>query len=77
MSEDEEVLERHVTFTLPVDLEAAEQIIIMTTIAYYKGDKRQASVALGISLKTIYNKLEKYRVQSNRKSNDHRVPRTA
>lgn len=48
-----------ITFTLPVDLEHAEIELIKFTIAYYHGDKRSAATALGISLKTIYNKLAK------------------
>jgi two-component system response regulator HydG len=48
-----------VGFTLPVDLEHAEIEIIKATIKYYEGDKKRAAIALGISLKTIYNKLER------------------
>lgn len=59
-----------VTFTLPIELAAAEEELIVRTIAYYKGDKRQASIALGISLKTVYNKLEKIR-----EANRNRVPK--
>lgn len=71
--EIEEKIEHHVAFTLPVSLEAAEAVIIKATLNYFKGDKRKASDTLGISLKTIYNKLEKYRVQE---ANHHRVPRS-
>ncbi|MFC4522097.1 sigma-54 interaction domain-containing protein [Cupriavidus pinatubonensis] len=35
--------------------------IIMATLAHYNGDKRQAARALGVSLKTLYNRLEAYR----------------
>lgn len=35
--------------------------IIMATLAHYNGDKRLAARALGISLKTLYNRLEAYR----------------
>jgi hypothetical protein len=35
--------------------------IILATLAKYDGDKRQAARALGISLKTLYNRLDVYR----------------
>ncbi|KWR89622.1 sigma-54 interaction domain-containing protein [Cupriavidus sp. IDO] len=35
--------------------------IIMATLARFGGDKRQAAKALGISLKTLYNRLDVYR----------------
>ncbi|REE93911.1 sigma-54 interaction domain-containing protein [Cupriavidus plantarum] len=35
--------------------------IILATLARYDGDKRQAARALGISLKTLYNRLDVYR----------------
>jgi DNA-binding NtrC family response regulator len=48
-----------ITFTLPTELEHVEIEVIKFTIGYYHGDKKAAAKALGISLKTIYNKLEK------------------
>ncbi|WP_407923230.1 sigma-54 interaction domain-containing protein [Cupriavidus agavae] len=35
--------------------------IILATLAKFDGDKRQAAKALGISLKTLYNRLDVYR----------------
>ncbi len=35
--------------------------IILATLSRYDGDKRQAARALGISLKTLYNRLDVYR----------------
>jgi DNA-binding NtrC family response regulator len=48
-----------ITFTLPTEMEHVEIEIVKFTIAYYHGDKKAAAKALGVSLKTIYNKLEK------------------
>lgn len=48
-----------VTFMLPVRLEKAEATIIKATLNYFKGDKRATAKSLGISLKTVYNKLGK------------------
>jgi DNA-binding NtrC family response regulator len=42
------------------ELERAE---IMRALAKFNGDKRQAAEALGISLKTIYNRLNHYAAQ--------------
>jgi DNA-binding NtrC family response regulator len=35
--------------------------IILATLARFDGDKRQAAKALGVSLKTLYNRLDVYR----------------
>lgn len=65
--------DHQISFILPVDLATVEEQLINKTIAHYKGSKRKAAEALGMSLKTIYNKLEKYSAQANR----HRVSRMA
>lgn len=41
----------------------AQRAIIMATLAYYAGDRRRTALALGISLKTLYNRLEEFRKQ--------------
>ena len=38
-------------------LAQAEERLILASLAHFGGDKRQAARVLGISLKTIYNKL--------------------
>ncbi len=53
-----EEIRPHITFPIPMSLARIEYEVIKFTIAYYKGDKRAAADALGISLKTIYNKLK-------------------
>jgi DNA-binding NtrC family response regulator len=46
---------------LPVQpLEDAERQLIMETLAECNGDKKLAAQSLGISLKTLYNKLKRY-----------------
>jgi two-component system response regulator FlrC len=41
-------------------LEALEQRAIEDAMRRMDGDKRRAAEALGIALKTLYNKLQKY-----------------
>lgn len=47
--------------TIGTPLTAAQQSIIMATLDHYAGDKRRAALALGISPKTLYNRLEQFR----------------
>lgn len=44
-------------------IDQAERAMILRTLDEYNGNKRLAADALGISLKTIYNKLKKYQLQ--------------
>ena len=48
-----------ITFPIPVRLDRIVIEVVKATIGYYKGDKRAAAKSLGISLKTVYNKLER------------------
>nr|MBA3732499.1 hypothetical protein [Gammaproteobacteria bacterium] len=41
-------------------LEDAERRLILDTLAECNGDKKLAAQSLGISLKTLYNKLKRY-----------------
>ena len=41
-------------------LAAAERELILTTVSHCGGDKNEAARVLGISLKTLYNRLHKY-----------------
>lgn len=42
-------------------LTAAQQAIVLATLEFYAGDKRRTAHALGISQKTLYNRLEALR----------------
>ncbi len=42
-------------------LNSAQHSIIMATLDYYGGDRRRTALALGISPKTLYNRLEQFR----------------
>lgn len=41
-------------------LQDIEKAAILDTLEFFDGNKRQTSEALGVSLKTIYNKLNEY-----------------
>lgn len=43
-----------------ITLAEAERQLIFATLAHFRGDKRRAADSLGISLKTIYNRLNHY-----------------
>jgi len=50
------------TLTVPIGatLEDVERRLILATLAHYNGDKRRTADTLGVSLKTIYNRLREY-----------------
>ena len=41
-------------------LDETERVLILATLGHYAGDKRKAAEVLGISLKTLYNRLNAY-----------------
>lgn len=47
-------------FEIGTSLEEVEEKLIIATLDRYCGDKRRAARALGVSLKTIYNRLKEY-----------------
>ena len=57
-----------------VKLEAVEKQVILKTLQFYKNNKTSAANALGISIRTIDNKLEKYSRQdkANQKAAESR-----
>ena len=42
-------------------LAEVERRAILSTLGHYDGDKKRAAEVLGISLKTLYNRLKKYK----------------
>jgi DNA-binding NtrC family response regulator len=49
-----------VTFRIGTSLEEAERVLILRTLAAAGNNKTQAAQTLGISLKTLHNKLHRY-----------------
>jgi DNA-binding NtrC family response regulator len=49
-----------VTFPLGSRLADAEQRLIFATLGYCGGNKTQTAEVLGVSLKTLYNRLNEY-----------------
>jgi DNA-binding NtrC family response regulator len=47
-------------FPVGIPLERAQREFILATLAHHAGDKRLAAETLGVSLKTLYNRLESY-----------------
>lgn len=50
-----------VTITVPANLGAAERAVIEATLKHFNGHRERTAVCLGISLKTLYNRLQQYR----------------
>ena len=46
-------------------IEETERRLILATLEAYDGDKSAAAEALGISLRTLYNRLQLYGRESN------------
>lgn len=49
-------------FKVGVSIEEAERRLILATLEHYTGDKRKTADVLGVSLKTLYNRLNAYKV---------------
>ncbi|HUH87723.1 MAG TPA: sigma-54 dependent transcriptional regulator [Pusillimonas sp.] len=49
--------------SLGTPLSSAQRAVIMATLEYYGGDRQRTALALGISPKTLYNRLEEFRKQ--------------
>lgn len=48
------------SFAIGTALTDVERRLILATLAHYQGDKRRTAEVLGVSLKTIYNRLRMY-----------------
>ncbi|WP_238482509.1 sigma-54 interaction domain-containing protein [Noviherbaspirillum aridicola] len=54
------VHEGYLNFSVGTPLADAQKEIILATLKHYSGNKRLTAEALGISLKTLYNRLKEY-----------------
>lgn len=54
----------HLLIGIGTPLADAERAMILATLEHFSGDKRQTAQTLGISLKTLYNRLEAYRSEA-------------
>ena len=59
-----------VAFTVGTNLEDAERVLILKTLAAAGNNKTQAAHTLGISLKTLHNKLRRYATGSDKGAED-------
>ena len=50
------------------EISAVEKRLILATLDHFEGDKKHAALALGISLKTLYNRLAVYRAEGESSS---------
>lgn len=48
------------TFSIGTPLNLAQRELILATLMHHQGDKKQTARSLGISLKTLYNRLDMY-----------------
>lgn len=58
------VKEGMLNVSVGVTLAEAQRVMILATLEHFQGDKRQAAKTLGVSLKTLYNRLDLYHNQS-------------
>ena len=49
-------------FSLELPLEDVEKGHILRTLAYHHGNKTKTAQSLGITIKTLYNKLHRYEI---------------
>lgn len=60
------VHEGYLNFFVGTPLADAQREIILATLKHYSGNKRLTAEALGISLKTLYNRLKEYEPSASR-----------
>ena len=51
----------HVSLPVGVSIAEADRLLILSTLERYGGDKKKAAEVLGVSVKTVYNRLNEYR----------------
>jgi len=49
----------------------AERLMIRATLELCNGNKTRAAAMLGVSLKTLYNRINEYRAEAGQSSLDH------
>jgi two-component system, NtrC family, response regulator HydG len=54
------------SFEVGTSLQESEKAIILATLAHHDGNKREAAKVLGVSLKTLYNRLKDYAADGER-----------
>jgi DNA-binding NtrC family response regulator len=59
---DERLVAAPAILAAGMSLEEAERNLILATLDELGGNKRLAAESLGVSLKTLYNKLKRYRI---------------
>jgi DNA-binding NtrC family response regulator len=52
-----------IPMTIGMTVEEVERRLILATLGHCTGNKRQIAKTLGISLKTLYNRILEYRAQ--------------
>jgi DNA-binding NtrC family response regulator len=63
-------LQEHLNFRVGTPLAEVEREMILATLSHQRGNKRKAAEALGVSLKTLYNRLNEYLVQGSGELHD-------
>jgi DNA-binding NtrC family response regulator len=59
----------YIKMPLGSSLEAVEKEMILRTIEFTRGNKTRAAATLGVSIKTLYNKLGQYGLEPRREFN--------
>lgn len=57
-------MSEEVVWTIGVSLDDMEKNVILTALRYFRGNKTLTANALGISIRTIDNKLSKYKMMA-------------
>jgi DNA-binding NtrC family response regulator len=52
------------TFEIGTSIDETERRLILATLAHHEGDKRKTAAVLGVSLKTLYNRLKQYETEN-------------